>query len=1068
MMILKNSNLRILVLVAFFFAELSFAQAGISNAPTESKAVPVNLKCEYLVNPMGIEKVNPNLSWQTSSTENNWLQSAWQIIVSTSPDRLTEKDCDVWNSGKISGGESVSIPYEGPAVVSQKSYYWRVRVWDTNGKPSSWSEPAFWEMGMLNTADWSAKWISDSGNEAKSDRESIRWVWLPDQDATNVPSETKARFQIKVNLKEQPLVASMQTVTRGDYKLFVNGKLVDGKDKGWQVFERQDILGSLKIGENSIEVRVSSAKNTSFNSATGRPLPGNYSAFAALLKIEEKDGRVINYPTSADQWMSRNENESDWKKARDVGELNDSKFGLDPGPLSQPASLFRKEFKLKKAVESARLYVSALGSYRMFLNGNPVGKGVLTPEFTNYNSRITYQTYDVTALINKGGNVIGSLLGDGWYGSPLGWNGEYDLFGSTSIRLLAEIHVKYKDGTTEKIITDDSWKTDRSPVLKSEIYSGEFYDARLEQDDWDRTGYHDKTWKQANVVEGNYQHLSSQVNSPVEIRQTVRPVEIRKVGDSRWIIDMGQNLVGWAKLKVKGESGTVVNMRFAEKLSSNDSIYTENLRNATATDSYVLKGKGEEIFTPHFTFHGFRYIELSGYPGQLAKDAIVAEVISSVENPTGVIQTSNSLVNKMYDLGIWGQRGNFISVPTDCPQRDERLGYTGDGQVFWRTGTYNFDIAAFAHKWMADLRDEQTVDGGFTNTAPAVPKSNKKNGAPGWEDAGVIVPWGTWMQYGDKGIIRENWPAMVRYMDYVEKRSKNFIRPGSFLGDWLAPAAGTSSVLISTAYWTMTADMMSQMASAIGKTDEAQKYVQLKEKIKTAFQKEFITPEGTIGTGTQTSYVLALHAGMVPDAMKKLVTEKLVKAIEERDWHLSTGFLGTPYLLFALSDNGRADVAYRLLLNDTYPSWGYMIKNGATTWWERWNSDKGDPTMNSYNHYAFGSVVEWVYRSMAGINADPGAPGFKKIIISPIFDKSGKITQAKGEYTSVYGKIASEWTVLPDRTISLKVTIPANTTAQIKVPDNVYIRTVNGKNVSDSNQTSATVGSGNYELTLHY
>lgn len=1059
-----NKKYGIASLVAFLVMQLTILPVKGSNTATGKQTVPVNLRCEYLGNPIGIDKMNPGLSWQTSTPLNNWLQSAYQIVVATNPDLLTDQKCNVWNSGKVFGGESVCIPYSGPAVQSQKRYYWAVRVWDQKGNPSVWSKPAFWEMGILNSKDWSAKWISNIDNEEKADRENIRWIWLPDQDATDVPSKTKAVFRIKVNIDQLPKIATMHSVARGEYQLVVNGKLVDTKNKAWQAFERQDILSYLKTGENIIEAKVSCVRTASFAQGTGKSLAGSYAAFAALLKIEDKNGQVKRYPTSHSDWMSRNIKEDNWKQAKVVGELNEPKLGLDPGPLSQPASLLRKEFKLNKPVESARLYVSALGSYRMFINGSRVGKFVLTPEFTNYNSRITYQTYDVTALLINGNNAAGSILGDGWYGSPLGWNGEYDVFGTSQNKLMAEIYITYKDGTREKILTDGSWKADRSPVLKSEIYSGEFYDARLEQSSWNKPGFDDKSWNSATTMAVNSDLLSSQVNQPVEVRQIVKPVSIEKVGEKRWIIDMGQNLVGWARLKVKGNVGTIVKLRYAERLATKDSLYTDNLRGATATDYYVLNGKGEEVFAPHFTFHGFRYIEVTGYPGQLTKEVIVAEVINSLENLTGYIQTSNPLLNKMYSLGIWGQRGNFISVPTDCPQRDERLGYTGDGQVFWRTGTYNFDIAAFTHKWMRDVRDEQTVEGAFTNTAPAVPKNNRKNGSPGWEDAGVIVPWSSWMQYGDKSIIHENWPAMVRYMDYVASKSKNYIRPGGYLGDWLAPDSNTPNDLIGTALWAMTANIMSQMAVAIGKEDDARNFSVLREKIKGAFQKEYIAADGKVGTGTQTCYVMALHAGLVPDSLKKQVTDKLVKAIEDRNWHLSTGFLGTPYLLFALSENGRADIAYRLLLNDTYPSWGYMIKNGATTWWERWDSDKGDPSMNSYNHYAFGSVVEWIYRTMAGINADANAPGFKTIIISPTFDKSGNITQTKAELQSVYGKIVSDWVVSPEKTITLKVNIPANTTAKIVLPGNV--RLMSAKKDGKSQSKSFVVGSGYYEYKI--
>lgn len=1045
-------------LLTFFIMLSSFMAQGAN------LAVPQNLKCNYLVNPMGIGKKTPGLSWQIATSENNWLQSAYQILVSTNPDLLTEDKCNVWNSGKIAKGESVCIPYQGDALQSKKRYYWKVKVWDTAGNASQWSDVAFWETGLLDAKDWSAKWIFNPNSTQQKDKENIRWIWLPDQDALNVPSKTKAWFRLKVNLDKVPLIASLHTVARGDYQLYVNGKFVVQKTKAWQAFECQYITGFLKPGENTIEVKVSAVRTASFAPATGKALPGNYAAFAALLKLEDGSGKETVYTTSGNLWEARNDSEKEWKPAKEAGLLNDPKLGLDPGPLTESASLFRKEFSIKKKIASARMYVSALGGYEAYLNGKRVGENVLTPEYTNYNTRITYQTYDITALLKNGKNAVGALLGDSWYGSPMGWNGEYDLFDSFTNKFLAEIHVTYTDGTSEKIITDNSWKMNRAPVLMSEMYAGEFYDARLEQKGWSATGFNEKKWSAVGETDVKYNLLSPQINNPVRVTLTVNPVEIHKTGTDSWLVDMGQNLVGWAKVKVKGQSGTVLRMRFAERLKNQDSIYMDNLRNASATDNFVLAGKGDEIFKPHFCFHGFRYIEVSGYPGTLIKEAIVAEVISSVNEITGRISTSSELINKMYSMGIWGQRGNFISVPTDCPQRDERMGYTGDGQVFWRTGTYNFDIAAFTHKWMNDIKDEQTVDGGFTNTAPAVPKNNRKNGSPGWEDAGVIVPWSSWMQYGDKSIVLENWQSMERYMNYVAAKSDKFIRPGGYLGDWLAPDGSTNNDLIATGLWSMSANMMSQMATAIGKDAESIKYAELRENIKTAFQKNYLKTDGTVGTGSQTSYVIALHTGMVPDSLKNLVTEKLVRAIEVANWHLTTGFLGTPYLLFALSDNGRTDVAYRLLMNETYPSWGYMVKNGATTWWERWNSDKSDPTMNSFNHYAFGSVVEWMYRSMAGINTTPEAPGFKKIIIRPNFDESGKITHSKCHYTSMYGEITSQWTVVSDKKVQLKITVPANTSASVQLPANALIADENIARTKNGN--TLELGSGTYELNV--
>jgi alpha-L-rhamnosidase len=546
--------------------------------------------------------------------------------------------------------------------------------------------------------------------------------------------------------------------------------------------------------------------------------------------------------------------------------------------------------------------------------------------------------------------------------------------------------------------------------------------------------------------------VSGEVAAPVRIVETLAPKSIRPAGDGAYIVDMGQNMVGWLKLRASGPAGAKIRLRFAEILNPDGTLYTANLRNANQTDAWYLRGGGEETFEPRFTFHGFRYVEIAGYPGALAPAAISGLVASSAHRITGKLETSSELVNRMWGTGIWGQRGNFVSIPTDCPQRDERMGWTGDAQVFWRTGSYNADIAAFGRKWMRDVADGQDEEGPFGNTAPNMPKGGgmppqiAKYGAPGWADAGVIVPWTAWQQYGDDGIIREHWTSMEKYMRFIEQANPDFLRAkktGANFADWLPAGSKTPPALVATAYWALAARMMSEMALAIDQPAAAKRYSETYSNIRTAFQKAYIRDTGEIGSGSQTSYVVALHMGLVPDGLKQAAFDRLVKDIEAHGWHLTTGFLGTPHLLFVLADNGRTDVAYKLLLNETYPSWGYMIRNGATTWWERWNSDKGDPAMNSFNHYAFGSVMAWVYRYVAGIDA--GAPGFKKIVIRP---RPGPgLTHAHGEYDSVYGKIASEWRGTPEA-FTLRVTIPANTTATVHLP--------NGR--------IAEVGSGSHEF----
>jgi alpha-L-rhamnosidase len=464
-------------------------------------------------------------------------------------------------------------------------------------------------------------------------------------------------------------------------------------------------------------------------------------------------------------------------------------------------------------------------------------------------------------------------------------------------------------------------------------------------------------------------------------------------------------------------------------------------------------------------------VEVTGYPGQPSLASITGQVASSVAgDPTAKVTTASDLVNHMWSIGLWGQRGNFLSIPTDCPQRDERLGWMGDAGVFWRTGSYNFDIAAFSRKFMHDITDGQTPTGNFTNVAPDSLRPFGSEGAPGWNDAGIIVPWTAWLQYGDRQIIEQHWDAMQRFMDFILKSNPDFIRKngvGPNFADWLAPDDRTNKDLLATAYWALVAKMMSQMAHAIGKEDDAKRYEELIANIRSAFQKAYINEDGKVGTGTQTSYVVALYTKMAPEPLESALVNNLVKDIESKNWHLSTGFLGTPFLLATLADHGRTDVAYRLLLNDTYPSWGYMLSKGATTWWERWNGDTGDPSMNSYNHYAFGSVVAWVYRYVAGIDTALDAPGFHNIVIHPRPDAT--MPHASGEYESVYGKISTDWSS-SSSSFSLKVTIPANTSATIYLPAIPNSRVTEEGSTVEPRQKSDSyvveVGSGSYDFKV--
>jgi len=1028
-------------------------------------AVPVRLRCEYLTNPLGIDAATPQLSWQSDNQEKDWRQTSYQILVASNPELLHNAKADIWDSGKQNSGESVGILYGGSKLEPRKRYYWSVNVWDAKGQLSTSTEPAWWEMGLLDKNDWKAKWISWKNPDEKADWDSVRWIWVPGQDALNVAPGTVANFHLDVTVPQKPERAAIFVVARGYFKVRINGQEVSSKSR-WTQFDRQEVGDRLVAGRNSVDITVTAAKPDQFG--PGPDVKVVKAVVGALLKITREDGMVQRFSTAKD-WQARLESESSWQPAQVIGNLNDLRLGV-PAPPPQPAALLRRSFTSSKEVQSARLYATALGSYRVFLNGNRVSKNVLTPEFTDYRKRVLYQVYDVTALLVNGKNSIAAILGDGWFGSSLTWS-SVRLFPPPN-RFAAQLEIDYRDGSHETVVTDRSWKVAQSPVLHSEIYAGEVFDARLEQPDWNTASFNDSRWSSAVIGDAPSVTISSQITPAVQITETIQPKTVTPLPNGGYVFDMGQNMVGWTTLKVSGKAGDTVRLRFAEILNQDGTIYRENLRNADATDTYILRGDGQEAFSPHFTFHGFRYVEVTGFPGKPTLDSITGDVTTSItDSPTGKLTTSSELVNHMWSIGLWGQRGNFLSIPTDCPQRDERLGWMGDAGVFWRTGTYNYDIAAFSKKFMNDVVDAQTPAGAFTNVSPDVLSGEGSIGAPGWGDAGVIVPYTTWLQYRDQQTIKQHWAAMEHWMAFIQDANPNFLREkgvGPNFADWLAPDEHTDKTLLATAYWSLIANMMSEMAHAIGKEDDARRYADLVGSIRSAFQKAYIKESGEVGTGTQTSYVVALYTKMAPEILEPRLVDNLVKDIEARNWHLSTGFLGTPFLLFTLSNHGRTDVAYRLLLNETYPSWGYMLSKGATTWWERWNGDTGDPAMNSYNHYAFGSVVAWVYRNVAGIDTTVASPGFHEIVIHPRID--ARLNQARGEYDSIYGKIVTDWTGTPTGPFTLKVTIPANTTAKVYLPAITNTTaTQDGQPVNakqESGDYVVQVGSGSYEFQV--
>ena len=709
--------------------------------------------------------------------------------------------------------------------------------------------------------------------------------------------------------------------------------------------------------------------------------------------------------------------------------------------------MLRREFAVTGDVERARAYVTSHGLYEMAINGQRVGDAVLTPGWTSYNKRLQYQTYDVTALIKQGPNAVGVALGNGWYRGNLAWDDKRNIYGNR-LGLLLQIVVTYRGGRQETIATDAAWKASTGPVLMSEIYHGETYDARLEKPGWTSAGFADREWAGVRTVEHRKDHLVSPAGPPVRRTGELTPIRIFKTPAGDTVADMGQNLVGWVRLKVQGPAGATVTLRHAEVLDKAGNFYTENLRAAKQTVRYTLRGGGAEIYEPHFTFQGFRYVAVDGYPGALTPESLTGIVVHSDMALAGTFETSKPLVNQLQHNIVWGQKGNFVDVPTDCPQRDERLGWMGDAQVFARTAAFNMDVAGFFTKWLRDVAADQLETGSVPHVVPDVLSEPGKPqaGSAAWADAAVIIPWTMYQTYGDRRVLEMQYPSMVAWVEYMKRRAgDDFIWSEDFtFGDWLAfastasdyPGATTGKDLIATAMFAHSTDLLQRSARVLGKTEDAAKYGELFERIRAAFQREFVTATGRVGENTQTAYAVALQFGLLPESLRAVAAGRLAREVRQRK-HLTTGFVGTPYLCHVLSSYGYLDEAYLLLNREEYPSWLYPVKQGATTIWERWDGLKPDGSfqdkgMNSFNHYAYGAIGEWMYRVMAGIEIDPAAPGYKHTLIQP--RPGGGFTSASASHMTLYGRVSSAWKT-DGGAFELAVEIPPNTTATVRLPD---------------------------------
>ncbi len=738
---------------------------------------------------------------------------------------------------------------------------------------------------------------------------------------------------------------------------------------------------------------------------------------------------------------------------------------------TEPCQYFRKDFLSEKKIKSVRVYVTSLGLYQLFLNGQKVSSDLFTPGWTSYKNRIQYQAYDVTSRI-KSKNTIGAIVGDGWYSGRIARNSYGD-----KLALLCQLRINYTDGTSETIDTDKSWKVTTGPIISSTIYDGETYDARKEMKGWAKPGFDDSKWEKVSILDHSKNLLIAPQGEVVKAIEEIKPVKIFTTPKGETVFDMGQNMVGWVRLQVQGKKGDQVTLTFAEVLDKEGNFYTDNLRSAKSTDTYILRGDGEEVFEPHFTFHGFRFVKIEGFPGNPDLNQITGIVIHSDMQPTGTFSCSDSLVNQLQHNIQWGQRGNFLDVPTDCPQRDERLGWTGDAQVFSMTAAFNFNVAAFYTKWLKDLAADQIPNGNVPWVIPDVNKG-KRCGSTAWADASIIVPWTVYRIYGDKRILKEQYSSMKAWIEYMKSRAgeDNLWIGDKHFGDWLAFAsnrsdytgATTEKDLIATAYYYYSTTLLSKIAGILGKEADAGKYTSLAKNIKKAFNAEFVTPNGRLVSHTQTAYALALSFGLLPDDLIPKAARYLADDVKKFG-HLTTGFVGTPLLCQTLSDYGYGNLAFMLLMRKKYPSWLYPVTEGATTIWERWDGQKPDSTfqnvgMNSFNHYAYGAIGEWLYSYVSGIKIDEINSGYKHFYLDP--HPGGGLTNAKAEFISMYGKIKSAWKIEGGNFV-YEIEIPANTTATITLPKaKMEALSLNEKMKKSAQQTvngvKLELGSGDY------
>lgn len=1046
--------------------------ASRSDQPTSPGPLrPVGLITERLTEPIGLDEGRPLLGWRVEGEGRGRAQSAYRVAVAVECDPV-ERDAELlWDSGWQSGAETADIAYGGPDLAPRTRYVWRVRVADERGLRSGWSEPAAFETGLAPDAPhagaaFAAEWITAPGEAEQAA--------LPDLDtrdgehdiyrirATARGTRTVFRTHFPVREGAVPVEARLLADASGQpVEAVLNGIAVAAD--GLPSPALAAALAAPVNGRHVLAVRVTAGNGAephllaSLADGTPRAHPGPPVPHATATDDSWRARVCDDDDPEAGRWDDPavdDLNDTRWPRAVAAGRNGDTPHGRAP-VSHRPSPVLRRAFSLPAPVVRARLYAASLGIHVLRLNGEPVGTEELAPGWTDYDHRVTYRTHDVTSLLRPGPNVLAAVLADGWYA------GNLCIFGNRhygAVRALAALLVvDHPDGTSSTLTTatDGSWHTAAGPVRYADLQNGEVYDARLEQPGWDTAG-HDHTdrhevaagWRPAvaaPVPVGTV--VLAAITPPVRAQRELPAVGIRELPDGRLLADFGENVAGRVRIGVHGPSGARVLLRHVEALRHDGEPYTENLRTARATDEYVLRGDpAGETWEPRFTTHGFQYCEITTLPpaGSFAVPevrSLTAVALWADMPATGTFHCSHEGLNTLHENIGRSLRGNFLSVPTDCPQRDERMGWTGDIQVFAPTAAFHHDIRGFLGGWLRELRGAQHPDGAVPHTVPdmfrrSVPGGDRvgTGGAAGWGDAAVTVPAALLTAYGDRRIVEESLDSVAAWLDHLAAHSDNGLRPAEGFGDWLA-LTDTPTDLVATAYYAHAARTAAGLAAVVGRGDLEEAWSRTYQQVRGAFRERWVGGGGLLHPATQTAYVLALHIGLLDSAEIPGAAERLADEIASRGYHLTTGFLGTPWLLDALTDSGRIGTAHRLLLQDSYPSWLYPVSTGATTIWERWNSWSdstgfADASMTSFNHYAYGAVGDWIHRTLGGLA--PAAPGYRRTLVAP--RPPDEVVSATTALRTDHGTVTVEWLREQNR-FTLDVTVPPGVTAEIRIPE---------------------------------